>query len=319
MKRFVAIGVFDGVHLGHQAILREMVAQARAGGAVTTVITFDPHPDAVLRPSGAPPLLTTPAERERLIRALGVDEIAVLPFTPDLARLPARSFVDDLLWRRFRPSRVFVGYNFTFGHRGAGNPQLLAERGHRLGFDVQVFPPVKVAGEVVSSTLIRRYLARGEVERAARALGRPHRLPGRVVRGEGRGRALGFPTANLEVPAGLCRPGRGVYLVRVEGAGGGPGPLPGLANLGRRPTFRRADEAAPDTLEVYLMDFSGDLYGRELTVEFLARLRGELVFPSAEALARQIAADVAEARRLLGDGSRSPRLPDRAGLKTPLR
>lgn len=301
MTRFVALGVFDGVHLGHQAILREMVAQARSAGAVPTAITFEPHPDAVLRPTGAPPLLTTPAERERLIRALGVAAVDVLPFTPELARLPAREFVDRLLWPRFRPARVFVGYNFTFGHRGAGTPRLLAERGARLGFTVQTFPPVRVGGEVVSSTVIRRHIARGEVERAARALGRPHRLPGRVVRGQGRGRALGFPTANLEVPAGLCRPARGVYLVRVEGDGIAA-PHPGLANLGCRPTFRREGERGGDTLEVYLLDFDGDLYGRELVVAFLARLRGELVFPSAEALARQIAADVAEARRLLAGG-----------------
>lgn len=301
MSRFVALGVFDGVHVGHQVILGEMVREARASGAATAAVTFEPHPDAVLNPAGGPCRLTTPEEKARLIRALGVEEVAVIPFTAELARLPARAFLADILRPRFRPSRVFVGYNFTFGHRGAGNPFLLAERGPRLGFTVRTFPPIAVEGEVVSSTAVRRLLLRGEVEAAARFLGRPHRLRGRVLRGDGRGRALGFPTANTSYPAGLCRPARGVYAVRVTlepEAGGAGGVFSGVANLGRRPTFARGGtDAEMDTLEVHLLDFDGDLYGKEIDIAFLCRLRGEMPFPSVEALRRQIALDVEEARR----------------------
>ncbi len=192
MSVFVALGVFDGVHVGHRVILGEMVQQARAADARTAVVTFEPHPEAVLNPSGAPCRLTTPREKERLIRGLGVEEIAVIPFTAELARLSARGFLEKVLRPRFQPNRVFVGYNFTFGHRGAGNPLLLEERGPRLGFTVQTFPPITVEGEAVSSTAIRRLILRGVLEKAARFLGRPHRLHARVTRGEGRGKMLGF-------------------------------------------------------------------------------------------------------------------------------
>lgn len=298
MKHFLAIGVFDGVHVGHRKILSDMVAQAAAAGASPAVLTFEPHPDAVVNPDGAPPLLTDHEEKARLIRGLGVERIHVLPFTRDLARLSARDFLEEVLQPRFRPARVFVGYNFTFGHRGAGTPELLGREGERLGFTVQVFPPITLGGDLVSSTLIRRYLINGEVERAAGALGRPHLLAGPVVRGDGRGRSLGFPTANVAVPAALCRPAPGVYVVLAEVAGVGDSPLPGVSNLGCRPTFSR-NAAGPETLEVHLLDFEGDIYGRELRVHFLSRLRGEMAFTTPDALRRQIAEDVSAARRAI--------------------
>lgn len=296
MQNFLAIGVFDGVHVGHRKILSEMVKQAAEAGASPGVLTFEPHPDGVVRPVGAPPLLTELDEKCRLIRGLGVEQVHVLPFTPELARLPAQAFVEDVLQPRFRPARIFVGYNFTYGHLGAGTPELLTLEGRRLGFTVQVFAPITLDGDVVSSTLIRRCLMDGEVERAARALGRPHQLAGPVVPGDGRGRELGFPTANVAVPAALCRPAPGVYVVLV-GVDGEEGSLPGVANLGSRPTFSRGETA--QTLEVHLLDFDGDLYGRELRVHFLARLRGEIAFPSPDVLRSQIAADIAATRRML--------------------
>lgn len=298
MKNFLAIGVFDGVHVGHRKILGTMVAQAAAAGASPAVLTFEPHPDAVVNPGGAPPLLTDPGEKARLIHGLGVEQIHVLPFTWEMAMVSAHAFLEDVLQPRFRPARVFVGYNFTFGNRGAGTSDLLGEEGERLGFSVQVFPPVTLNGDVVSSTLIRGYLLGGEVERAARALGRPHLLAGHVVRGEGRGGSLGFPTANVAVPPALCRPAPGVYAVLTEVAGELGPPIAGVSNLGCRPTFNR-DGAGSETLEVHLLDFHGDLYGRELRVHFLARLRGEIAFSSADALRRQIAADVIAARRVI--------------------
>lgn len=299
MENFLAIGVFDGVHVGHRKILSEMVAQAGEAGAGSAVLTFEPHPDAVILPTGAPPLLTDLDEKARLIRGLGVGQIHVLPFTRDLARLPAEDFAEEVLCPRFRPARVFVGYNFTFGHRGAGTPELLAQEGGRLGFTVQVFPPITLDGEVVSSTLIRRYMMSGAVEQAARALGRPYQLAGTVVRGAGRGRDLGFPTANLAVPAALCRPAPGVYVVLAGVEEEGP-LLPGVANLGSRPTFAR-DGADVETMEVHLLDFDGNLYGRGMRVHFLARLRGEMAFPSPEVLRRQITGDIAAARQMLHD------------------
>ncbi len=299
MGAFVAIGVFDGVHLGHQKILDEMVAEAAAAGVESVALTFDPHPDSVLRPAEAPPLLTELEERVRLIKSRGVRTVAVLPFDRDLAAMSAEDFLEGVLCPRFRPRRLFVGSNFTFGRGGRGTTALLEEAGPRLGFAVRAFTPVTLDGEVVSSTLIRQRIQAGAVEWAARALGRPYALRGKVVRGDGRGKQLGFPTANLEVPRGLCLPAPGVYAVLVDpGRDGWPGggPCAGVANVGVRPTF---GDGGRVTLEVHVMDFAGDLYGLPLAVHFVARLRGERRFNSPGALADQIRGDVAAARAML--------------------
>lgn len=294
---FLAIGVFDGVHLGHRRLLHKLTAKAREAGARSLAMTFHPHPQAVLDPGNAPLLLTTLEDRERLIAALGVEVLLVLPFSAELARVPAEDFAVRWLAARIRPARVFVGYNFTFGHRGQGNPELLVRLGTGLGFETEVIPPVRVGGQVVSSTGIRRDVQAGRVEAAARFLGRPHLLPGTVVPGEGRGRNLGFPTANLAVPDGLCWPAAGVYAVQVEV--GDRRVHQGVANVGWRPTFGGRAGEGQAVLEAHLLDFSGDLYGRSVRVAFLTRLRDERRFPTAAALRAQVAEDVAAARRLM--------------------
>lgn len=296
-RPFVAIGVFDGVHLGHQELLGEMARAARSAGVGSVALSFDPHPMEVLRPGYHVPMLTTTEDRAALIRDAGVEAVEVIPFTTQFAQLPPQAFLEEVLVPRLHPAHVFVGYNFTFGYQGKGNPRFLEEWGPRLGFRLRVTPPVRVDGRIVSSTLIRRLLREGDVELAARLLGRSHRLAGQVAEGDGRGRLLGFPTANLEIPARLCLPGSGVYAVRASVAGRW---LPGVANIGVRPTFRTVEgDARMTRVEVHLLDFEGDLYGRRVEVTFVSRLRSEQTFPDAEHLRRQIAQDVEAARRQL--------------------
>lgn len=336
----LAIGVFDGVHTGHVQMLRSMVRACSEKGMRPIVLTFDPHPEAVVRGS-APPVLTSLREKQAIMARLGIEELIVLQFTKELAAMPPGAFVEEVLWPRWQPAEVYVGFNFTFGWRASGNPQVLRELGERLGFRVHVFPPVLFEGEPISSTAIRRMIVAGEVERAAQALGRPYSLPGRVVRGDGRGATLGYPTANVLFSQERCVPGVGVYAVMVAVGGGTKdvvglhlelprGALQGIANLGLCPTFRpgaavEANRCTPDTLpqtvhgtlhsseqrtegprlEVHLLDFQGSLYGQEIRVFFISRLRDELAFASAEDLKRQIEADINIARRVLSkrDGS----------------
>lgn len=301
---FVALGVFDGVHLGHQRLLRELAERSRSAGARSLAITFHPHPQAVLAPEKAPPLLSTLEERRRLIAGLGVEVLLVLRFTRQTAAIEAEEFAAEWLVRRLRAAAVFVGYNFTFGRGGRGDAKLLARLGAELGFATEIMPPVRTGGRVVSSTNIRRDVQAGRVEAAAEALGRPYSLAGTVVPGEGRGRTLGFPTANLELPPGLCRPAAGVYAVCAETGAGAL--YAGVANIGWRPTFGGQPGGGREVLEVHLFDFAEEVYGRELRVNFLARLRDERRFPSPEALREQIARDMASARLLVAECFTSP-------------
>jgi riboflavin kinase/FMN adenylyltransferase len=308
-RPFLAIGTFDGLHRGHQAVLAALLAAARRERAPAAVLTFVPHPLAVLRREGAPPALTTPEQRARLLAAMGLDALVELPFDPELARVGAAEFVQEYLCRRARARRAFVGAEFTFGAGGRGTPETLAVLGRQAcGLETTTVPLVRYRGEPISSTRIRHALQAGRAGLAARLLGRPFALEGEVVPGERRGRSLGFPTANVELPTGVAVPARGVYAVRArlldaDGAPAEPG-WAGVANLGLRPTF--AGDAV--RLEVHLFDFHGEeLYGRRLEVAFLRRLRGERRFPNAEALRQQIARDVARARALVaGDGGAAP-------------
>lgn len=304
MSRFVALGVFDGVHVGHRTILSAMVKGARKAGVASAVVTFEPHPDGVIRGGGGPPLLTPWKEKEQMVLESGVDEMVTLTFSPALARLSAHAFLEDILLPRLGPAEVFVGYNFTFGHKGAGDADLLREEGSRLGFKVHVVPPVTIGGEVVSSTLIRRRLGDGDVQWAARALGRPYRVYGTVTAGDGRGSSLGYPTANVTMPPEKCRPGRGVYAVSVGIPDKEQATYVGVANVGRRPTFAgTVPEDAGDRLEVHALNFEGDLYDKEVRVGFIQRLRGEVAFPSVAELKRQIARDVEAARLVFRRGT----------------
>ncbi|MBX6376995.1 MAG: bifunctional riboflavin kinase/FAD synthetase [Clostridia bacterium] len=290
--RYVAIGAFDGVHLGHRRLLREMVEDARREGVVGVVLTFDPHPRAVLQSHRPLRYLTTQEEKLRLMAELGVETVLLYPFTPSFARMTPESFVRQVLVGELRAARVYVGFNFTFGRDGAGTPELLGSLGAELGFDTRVYGPVRVDGEPVSSSRVRQALEAGDVRRAAALLGRPYCLEGVVQHGEARGRTIGFPTANIAVPAERCRPALGVYAVRVDVAGA---LWAGVANLGRRPTFGGGAEL----LEVHLLDFDGELYGSRARVCFEARLREERRFPDVTALQEQIRRDVQAARRAL--------------------
>ncbi|PZN07860.1 MAG: bifunctional riboflavin kinase/FAD synthetase [Bacillota bacterium] len=288
----VAIGTFDGVHRGHQALLRGAVAAARAQHAVAVALTFDPHPLAVLAPQRLPPLLGTLEDRLALFAALGVDRALVARFDRNLARTTAEAFTRDVLAGRLQARAVFVGYNFRFGRDGAGTPADLERWGRRWGFWTHVVPPVRIGRQAVSSSWIRGALEMGEVDAAAQGVGPPLPGAGRVIRGGGGGGSLGFPTGNLGVPAGLALPAPGVYAVWVRVGGA---LHRGVANLGRRPTFGGGELR----LEVHLLDVAVPLYGQRIRVGFVRRLREERRFAGPAQLAEQIRRDVAAARQIL--------------------
>ncbi|MBV9605660.1 MAG: bifunctional riboflavin kinase/FAD synthetase [Solirubrobacterales bacterium] len=273
--RRVAVGEFDGVHLGHREVIR----------GSDTVLTFEPHPLRVVRPEAAPKLLTSLEAKAELIGELGVDELVVIPFDQGFAHQSPRDFIDDVLVERLQATRVSVGENFRFGHRAAGDPALLAADGR---FETRVLPLVEVEGEIVSSSHIRGLVLAGDVEVAARFLGAPFQLRGEVVQGDQRGRTLGFPTANLVPDEALVCPGHGIYAARTREACA-------AVSIGVRPTFGTGRALL---VEAYLLDWEEDLYGRELRIDFLARLRGERRFDSPEALIEQMRVDVARTREL---------------------
>jgi riboflavin kinase/FMN adenylyltransferase len=287
----VALGVFDGVHLGHRAILGAAVAHGRAADAPALACTFEPNPLEVLQPERAPLPITTLDERLELIAACGVDGTVVLTFTRELAAVEPEAFVKDVLVERLVARQVVVGFNHRFGRAARGDAALLRELGARMGFTVDVIAPLKVDGAPVSSTAIRAALGRGDLDAAARMLGRPYTLPGTVVAGAGRGRTLGFPTANV-APARPVLVAPGVYACTFEVAGES---RRAVVNVGVRPTFGEATLA----VEAYLLDFSGDLYGQTVRLVFVSRVREERRFPSVDALRAQIAEDVETARRRL--------------------
>jgi riboflavin kinase / FMN adenylyltransferase len=291
-RTVVTIGNFDGVHLGHQAILGRVCQRARELGGQAVVVTFNPHPVKVLRPEVNLPLLNTQEQKLRLLSDSGLDAVVVLPFTPEFAALAAREFVRKYFCQRLQAREVVVGNDYCFGRGREGNIDLLKEMGEIHGFTVQVVWPVEVDGAVVHSSLIRALLRLGKVVEAGRLLGRPYGVTGRVIQGKGRGaKLLGVPTANL-LTANELLPAGGIYAVWVRR---GAATLAGVANIGTCPTFDNTELS----LEVHLMEFSGDLYGESLEVQFVHRLREEQRFPSVEALAAQIHADIAAARRAL--------------------
>jgi riboflavin kinase/FMN adenylyltransferase len=285
----VALGVFDGVHLAHRAILDTAVSRARELGVEPLVCTFDPHPMQVLDPERAPAPISTLDERLRLIAEHGVGTTVVLSFTRELAGVEPEAFVKEVLVDRLKAREIIVGFNHRFGRGARGDARLLEALGSRLGFGARVVPPLAVDGVPVSSSEIRAALRRGDVEAAATLLGRPYAIGGEVVRGAGRGRSLGFPTANVKADREVLVP-PGVYACRVEVNGV---PYPAVANIGVRPTFGETALA----LEAYLLDFNAEIYGRSVRLSFVRRLRDERKFSTVEALTEQIAQDVAAARR----------------------
>ena len=289
----VAVGNFDGVHRGHQALVALAVRDARAAGGTSVVLTFDPHPARVLSPDRAPASLTTLEQKAEILAVLGVDRLAVLPFTVELSRREPEDFARDVLQRALAARVVVVGSSFRFGRGRSGDLATLRRFGDVLGFQVHGLRPVIARGGPISSTRIREALSRGAVDAAKDFLGRRFFVDGAVVKGEGRGRRIGIPTANLDV-VNETVPGGGVYACWARVLGDAF-PRPAAVNVGRRPTFG----GGVTMVEAHLLDYEGDLYGRTLRLEFEERLREERTFRGAEALVAQIRGDIIEARRVL--------------------
>jgi riboflavin kinase / FMN adenylyltransferase len=294
----VTIGEFDGVHRGHQRIVARAAQIGRARNLPVVVITFDPHPDEVIRPGSHPPFLCSARRRADLLAGLGADAVCVLPFTLEFSRLDPDEFVRAVLVERLHSAAVVEGEDFRFGHKAAGDVQLLAKLGEKYDFITEGMPLLVADGTTVSSTSIRQMLAAGDVAAAAKALGRPHRVEGVVVRGHQRGRALGFPTANLETPPHTAIPADGVYagwLTSLDGDGLDVSRWPAAISIGTNPTFGEGKR----TVEAYALDRDDlDLYGVHAAIDFAVRLRGTLRFDSVDALVEQMRLDVERARAL---------------------
>jgi riboflavin kinase/FMN adenylyltransferase len=286
-----ALGAFDGIHLAHAKILDTAVERARALRLPAVACTFDPHPIAVLRPERAPAPIATLEENLARIAERGLDATLVIPFTVDFSRIEAEAFVTQVLAKTLGIREIVVGFNHTFGRGARGTAALLRELGARDGFVTHVLPPLQVNGLTVSSSTIREALREGDVELARDLLGRPYSVTGLVQRGAGRGRTLGFPTANLRPDRPLVL-SAGVYAARARWEAR---QADAVVNIGYRPTFGESQY----WIEAYLFDFAGDLYGRTLTLDFLARIRAEMKFAGVDALKAQVHADMDEARRLL--------------------
>lgn len=298
----LTLGTFDGMHRGHQAVLAEVTRRARAGRLTSVLVTFDPHPLAVVNPAAAPKLLTLPGEKEELVTAQGIERFVLMPFTPVVAQLDAEAFVRRLC-DEYAMRELVMGYDHGFGRGRAGDVELVQRLATTQDFAVAVVDAVRDNGQPISSTVIRTAIAHGDLESAARWLGRPYSIQGRVVRGAGRGRTIGIPTINLESPdARKLLPPDGVYAVRVrilESGAGIPAPgsrlLGGMMNQGPRPTFGEETR----TLEVHLFDFDGEVYGETVNVEWVRRLRAVQAFASRDALVAQLERDRQAARATL--------------------
>ena len=288
----VTIGNFDGVHPGHREIFRRVRELARAQGGVSVVITFLPHPLQLLAPGTGVKLITSPKEKQSLIEACGIDYLLEIPFNLEFSLLSATQFVEQVLVGAVGVERLVIGYDYAFGRGRDGNVSLLRQLGERLSFSVEVLEPIADGALIYSSTAVRNMVGEGDVRGVVSVLGRYYSVTGKVVLGHQRGRGLGFPTANIETEKELL-PAAGVYAVkaRIDSA-----LYDGACNIGMNPTFQN-DRLS---LEVFLFDFDGDLYGREITLFFIERLRGEMRFPDLEALKQAIAADVARCREILG-------------------
>jgi riboflavin kinase / FMN adenylyltransferase len=303
-RTVVTIGMYDGVHRGHQELIGAAVARARAMRRPCLLLTFDPHPAEVIRPGSHPAILTSMDRKAELVAELGVDAMCVLPFTPEFMRLSPETFTHTVLVEQLHAALVVVGENFTYGHKAAGNVGSLTVEGRRFGFTVegvQLAEDTSDDGDVtISSTYIRACVAAGDMVAAARALGRPHRVDGVVVRGDRRGRDMGFPTANVETPPFTAIPADGVYagylVTRDPRSGASRERFPAAISVGSNPTF----QGSRRTVEAYVLDFDRDLYGEHVGVEFVQRLRPMAAFPDVDALLVAMTKDVTETRAVLG-------------------
>ncbi len=300
----LTVGTFDGVHLGHQMVLNRLAARAAERGTRSVHVTFEPHPLEIVNPAVAPHLLTVGDEKLEVLAESGIDYLAVVPFTRELASWEAARFVDDVLIARFRVAHLLMGHDHAFGRNRSGNVDVLRGLGASRGFSVEVIEPVTAAssasGAPISSTFLRRAVAGGDLAHAREGLGRPYALGGRVVQGERRGRLLGFPTINVPIPSPRkLLPPQGVYAARVQTPRGAFG---GMLNLGPRPTFDNQDV----TIEVHLFDVADDFYGMRVRIDFLSRIRDTVKFDGIDALVGQLRRDEAEARRILASLGGTP-------------
>lgn len=287
------VGTFDGIHLGHRTVLEEIRSRAESTGRRSILVTFDPHPLSIVRPEHAPLLLTTPVEKKEILAESGVHFAVFLSFTDALSRYEPRRFVQEILVDRLGVEELVIGYDHGFGRDRAGDPDTLRAIGEELGFTVDVVAPVSATGQAISSSRIRSLLLERRVRDARACLGRPYSIRGVVVRGDGRGRGLGFPTANLRVSErDKLIPPQGIYAVRGVLRRGTYG---GALHLGPRPTFK----GSPPTIELHLLDFDDDIYGEEVRVDFIEHLRSVERFTSVDALLGEIRRDVEKARRVL--------------------
>ncbi|HEU0086377.1 MAG TPA: bifunctional riboflavin kinase/FAD synthetase [Pseudonocardiaceae bacterium] len=291
-RSVVTIGVFDGLHRGHTRLVSHAVKRARERGVPCVLLTFDPHPSEVVRPGSHPAQLTTLRRRAELAEQLGVDVFFVLPFTIELSRMPADEFVHELLVERLHVAEVVVGDNFTFGHKAVGDVTLLRTLGRRFGFTAEDVGLLSQGELAFSSTYIRSCIDAGDVAAASTALGRPHRVEGIVIRGDQRGRGLGYPTANLSTPRYAAVPADGVYACRFVHRGR---ELPAAVSVGTNPTFSGRERR----VEAFVLDLDEDFYGEQVALDFIERLRGMVRFDTSEQLVAQIADDVARTRQVL--------------------
>lgn len=290
-KSIVTIGNFDGLHLGHQALIKMIINRAKETGSVSLVVTFRPHPLKILAPEKCPPLISIYEEKIRLFEKLGIDVLVKIPFTMDFSSMTPRVFVKDILCDLLGAKEIFVGYNYRFGKGREGDIQRLKEFGEEFGFRVVQVEQVSLNEEVISSTKIRHLIKDGDVEHAARLLGRHYAITGVVVKGDGRGKSLGFPTANIASKHEII-PADGVYAVKLFARDKF---YDGVANIGLRPTFKKKNSV----IEVHIFDFNEDLYGEEISVYFIQKIREEKKFRDVNALTRQIKSDIETAKNML--------------------
>ncbi len=282
---YLALGNFDGIHMGHKELINQVVSHAQANQGIAAAFIFEPHPIKVLHPEKAPKMLVTAERKAHLLKELGLDILIYQEFTRDISCWTPEHFAQEILVDKLAAQKVFVGFNYSFGHKGRGTPEMLGLLGKELGFDVQVIPPVEVQGHLVSSSLIRQLLKSGDIPNAAAMLGYEPMLRAQVVPGENRGASLGFPTANLKFSEDLIIPGPGVYAARIIID---QKVYKSVVNIGTKPTFH---DNYPLTVEVHIIDFSGDVYGAEIELVFVSKIRDEKKFAGIQELVEQIRKD----------------------------
>jgi len=289
---YLALGNFDGLHKGHQKLINEAVAAARNDNGIAAAFVFEPHPIKVLFPERAPKLLVTAQHKAELMEKLGLNLLIYNSFTLAISKCTPEEFVQNILINKLNITQAFAGFNYTFGHRGTGTPELLQELGKKHGFGVKIIPPVEVNGQVVSSSLIRKALDAGDIKQSRAMLGYDPMLEGQVIEGEQRGRTIGFPTANLSVSSELNVPGKGVYAARAQIR---DGIFQAVVNIGSKPTFH---EEYPISIEAHLIDFHDEIYGEKMRLYFIDKIRDERRFSNVEELVGQISKDRDRAKQI---------------------